>query len=188
MALVAENVRVGLTGTIKKAPAGTALPVTPTAAVNVGFVDLGYISDAGFEQTQSSSTTKIKAWQNNDIVREIQTEHSLMFHFTSIETNAAVLTAFYGNYATGKVEMNGKQPGVFSWIFEVVDDDQVGVADIIRIVVPRGQLVDRGAVKYAAGEAVGYEMTIECYPDPNYAGTETAPAKAYEYILAVGIS
>lgn len=188
MALVSENVRVGLTGTIKKAPANTALPTSPTATPNVAFVDLGYISDAGFEQTQTSTTTQIKAWQNSDIVREIQTEHSLMFHFTAIETNAAVLAAYYGNYSAGKVEINGKQPGTFSWIFEVIDDDLVGVADIIRIVIPRGQLTDRGTVTFAAADAIGYEMTIECFPDPAYAGAETAPAKAYEYILAVGLS
>lgn len=189
MALVAENVRVAVTGKVSKAPAGTTLPTTVSGALNAAFVDLGYISEAGVVQSMGNSTTKIKAWQNNDIVRTIQTEHSLTYKFTCIETNVATLAAFYGNApASGKVEINGLQPAQFSWVIDVTDDDGIGVIDLIRIVIPRAQVTDRGDVSFLNGEAVGYEMTLEAYPDPNYAGALGAPAKAYEYLLAVGIS
>jgi hypothetical protein len=35
----------------------------------------------------------------------------------------------------------------------------------IRIVIPDGQVTERGDVTYANGEAIGYDVTVTAYPD-----------------------
>lgn len=181
MATSAINVKVGVTGSVLIADLGTVLPTAATTTLAGGFVELGYITDAGVVEGMNTSTTLIKAWQNADVVRQIQTEHDLTYKFACLETNAAVLEAYYGNYAVGAVEINGIQPVHASFVLNVIDG-----TDVIRVVIPYGQVTDRGDITYVNGDAVNYEMTVTAYPDPNYAGSQAAPAKAYKYLYEVG--
>ncbi len=169
MVLTAANVRVGVTGAVYMAPAGTALPTSTVAALNVAFVDLGYISEDGVSTSVGVDVTDIKAWQNGDVVRRVQTSHDFTAAFTAIETNAAVLEAFYGNYASNVVEVTGTQGFRGSFVIDVDD----GTEDI-RIVIPDGQITERGDINYVNGDAVSYPMTITTYPD-------TSQVKAYIY-------
>lgn len=176
MATTAENVAVALTGGVYYAPAGTALPTDATTTLNVAFDELGYITEEGVSQMIEESTTKIRAWQNGDTVREVQTAHDLMYGFTCLETNENVLAVYYGNYAAGVVEVNAAPGTRGCWVFQIADGDQD-----IRIVVPDGQVTDRGDISYVNGNAISYPMQITCYPDADYNGSEDQPAKAYIY-------
>lgn len=183
MANSSANVTVAGNGAVWIAPLGTALPTSASATPNVAFKQFGYISDAGVVESQGTTTNKIKAWQNSDTVREIQTEHDLTYKFAAIEDNTTVLNAFYGNYAAGKVEINGAQPLPFEYIVDVID----GI-DLIRFVLPYAQVSARGDIAYVGTAEIEYDMTITCYPDPAYAGALAAPAKAYRYDLTGGAS
>lgn len=174
------NVKVATTGRILVAPLGTALPTGSQAAPNVAFQELGWISEAGVSETNGDSTNKIHGWQGGAVIREVQTQHDLTYHFVAVETSPVVLTTYYGNYAAGKVEINGIQPGAQEWIIDAID----GV-DMIRVVIPYGQITARGDVTYVNGDPIGYDMTIEAYPDPAYAGSLSQPAKAYKYLYDV---
>jgi hypothetical protein len=110
------------------------------------------------------------------VVRRVQTDHSASFAFTMRETNATVLEAYYGNYAAGVSKI---QSGVLphkSWIIDVLDGDSK-----IRIVIPDGQITERGDVVYKNGDPIGYPITIECYPD-------STGVKAYVYIANAAVS
>ncbi len=185
MTVNSADVIVGTTGSLSVAPFGTALPTTHTSALNAAFSDLGYISDAGVSEDQGTSSNKIKAWQNGDVVRTIQSEHDLTFKFVAIESNSTVLAAFYGNYVSGDVEINGLQPAQQSWVLDVIDG-----LTVVRTVIPYGQVSERGSLTYSSSDTTGYDMTITAYTDPNYAGSLGAAAKAYKYLLnaAGGIS
>lgn len=161
MATQAANVNVAVSGGVYTAPLGTALPADAAVALNAAFLDLGYLGEDGVTQQINGTTKDIKAWQNGDIVRTIQTEHKLEFKFTMIETNAPVLTLFSGaNYATGIVQIKaGVMPHV-AFIVEVLDG-----ADHIRIAIPDGQISDRGDIVYKNGEPIGYPVTVTCFPD-----------------------
>lgn len=177
MTTVASNVLVAVTGTVRFAPLATALPTTPVATPNVAFLDVGYISDDGVSEKIDDSTTEIKAWQNADVVRRIQTDHSLQYSFTMIETNANSLNAYYGgNYTAGVVQIKSGVLPHKEWIIDVVDG-----TNLVRIVVPDGQIVARGETKYANGGAVMYPVTIECYPD-------ASNVKAYKYLATSSVS
>lgn len=170
MSNTADDVRVYGTGSISVAPDGTTLPTDATTSLNAAFDELGYISEDGIEESEKVSTNKIKAWQGATIVRVVQTEHELTYKFTAIETNAAVIEAYYGQNYDGVVEITGDQPATSAWVLDAVDGD-----DLIRVVIPKGQVSDKGSVKYASGDAVGYEFTITAYPD-------LSGVKAYKYL------
>lgn len=185
MANVVGNVLAGkpnVTGGVLIAPTGTALPTTAVAAPNVAFVSAGYIGDDGLSQTIDRSTTKIKAW-GGDVVRVLQTEVSVQYKFTFIESlNTGVLKAVYGDanvavvaggVSTGtlrSVAINSTELGHKEFIFEIKD----GLAKI-RVVVPNGQIVEVGEVKFNDGEIIAYSVTVEAFPD-------TAGNQAYQYL------
>lgn len=161
-----------VTGGVLIAPTGTALPVTAVAAPNVAFVSAGYIGDDGLSETLDRSTTKIKAW-GTDVVRVLQSEFSVQYKFTFIETlNTGVLKAVYGDnnvtvtaagVSTGTlraIAVNGATLEHKEYIFEVKD----GTARI-RVVVPNGQVTEVGEIKYADAEVIAYQVTVEAFAD-----------------------
>lgn len=169
MALDADNVRVAVTGGVFTAAVGTTLPTTADATLNVAFVDLGYVSEDGITESQEADVTDIVAWQNGDVVRKVQTSHDLTYELTLIETKDDVLSSFYGPLSSGVVEVTGDQLGRKSWVIDVVDGEHD-----IRVVIPEGQVTERGEVTYANGEAISYPLTITAYPD-------NSGVKAYIY-------
>ena len=172
MALNASNVRVGVTGAIYKAPLKTAAPANATAAIDARFKDLGYISEDGVTQTIDSDKSEIKAWQNGDIVRTIQTSHNVSFQFTLIETSEEVLKLYYAdpNATATAVKVTGAQSAHDSYVLDVLDGDKT-----IRIVIPDGQVTERGEITYKTDEAIGYQVTVTASPD-------ATGAKAYLYL------
>jgi hypothetical protein len=179
MATVSDNVRVGVTGAIYIAPSGTTLPTDATSALDAAFEELGFMDESGVVETQGESITNIKAWQNSAVVRKILTEHDLTYAFTALETNPVVLDAYYGNYTDGPdgvVEIRGEVAPNVCWVIDVIDGDEE-----TRIVVPDGQITQRGAVTYGATDAVKYPMTLTAFPD-------ASSVKAYIYYNTVGAS
>ena len=166
-----DAVRVAVSGGVHFAPTGTALPTSATATKNAAFDELGYVSEEGLTQAIDENVTSIKAWQNGDTVRKVQDSHELTYAFSCLETNDQVLRAYYGNYAAGTVEIRGDNETRGAWIFEIIDG-----GDRFRIVVPDGQVTDRGDIQYVNSNAVMYPMTIDCYPDDD-------GVKAYIYLL-----
>lgn len=170
MTLDASNVRVAVSGWVATADPGTAIPTSADDGIPAGFEDLGYVSEDGVVQSINSSTSDIKAWQDGAVVRKVQTSHDLTYSFTLIETKPAVLENYYGNYLSGTVKVTADQLPRKPWVIDVLDGDTV-----ITIAIPDGQVTERGDITYATGDAIGYEVTVTCYPDST--GT-----KAYLYI------
>lgn len=162
MANSATNVLVGVTGSVYFAPAATAVPTTVGGSLNGAFADVGYISEDGVTTSTSTDTNDIRAWQNGDIVRRIQTSHDFSVSFSMLETNSRSLELYYGNYTGGAVTVDGSQPYRGAFVLNVVDD-----TNDIRIVIPDGQISERGDVQYVNGDAALYQVTITAYPDAN---------------------
>lgn len=162
------------TGGILIAPLGTTLPTSVSTAPDAAFVGAGYIGEDGVTEGGERSTEKIKAW-GGDTVKVVQTEHSLTYSFSFIETlNADVLKAIYGDAnvtTTAATVSSGTQHTVLvtgeslphkSYIFEIKDGDAR-----IRIAVPDGQITEVGEITYADSEVIAYEVTVECFGDAN---------------------
>ena len=166
MALSASNVRVAVTGAVYVAPTGTTLPTTAAAALGAGFIDLGYVSEDGVTEAYEDETTDIKAWQGGATVRTVITGSTATLSFTMVETKTDVLELFHKNSSvvtdgsTG-YKMNVVQPGVDKRVFVL---DVIDGAEEVRIVVPSGEVTERGEIVYKNDEPVGYQVTITCYP------------------------
>ena len=173
MALTAANVRVGVTGAVYVAPIATALPDDATTSLIAAYEDVGYIHEDGVTETQDTDTNDIIAWQNGATVRKVQTNHDLMYQFTMLETSEVTLREYYGNFAEAgsvgagdpaddKVVIDGAELPNRRWVLSVLDGIHT-----LRIVIPDGQVTERGDITYANDDAVGREVTITCYPDTN---------------------
>lgn len=174
MANTAANIVAGVplaTGGVLLGATTATAPTTATAALT-GFTGAGYIGEDGVTETNERNTDKIRAW-GGDTVKVVQTEHNVSYKFTFLETlNTDVLKAVYGDdnvlktaatLTTGtlhEVQINGAELPRKSFVFEVKD----GAAKI-RIYVPDGQVTEVGDVTYSDSEVIGYEVTVEAFPD-----------------------
>ena len=159
MANVAENVVVGITGSVYVGPTTATAPTTSTSTLT-GFTDLGYVSADGVTFTTDKSTNQIRAWQNSDLVREVVTEGTVTYSFMLLETTTAAIEAYFGGTMTGgKIEVNPiNTGGRKSFVIDVVDG-----AKAIRHYVPTGEILSIEAQQIQNGEAVGFGLTITAY-------------------------
>lgn len=176
-----KDVRVGApdqktTGAIKHAPVGTTLPTLSSitkAAVTLdpAFEGDEYVSEDGLTLTPSMSTTEIKDWSGATVRKVLETFDGTLA-WTMISTNAGALGVAFGedhvnaNAATTthgaqvSAELGAHLPEAQSWVFLMKDGD----ARIV-IVVPNGQVTEVGETTFAANAAIGWNVTLSCYPD-----------------------
>jgi hypothetical protein len=166
MAVDATKVAVAVTGAVYRAPLATAAPTSQASALNVAFLDLGYIGEDGVTQTlpASGDATFIKAWQNGATVRTVRSapDEFPTYSFVALETNKTVVESWAGATVTqtateGSVVLNsGATRTHYSWVVDVIDG-----AELERIYIPDGVVIEVGDRVYANQEPIGYEMTIE---------------------------
>lgn len=171
MSNTATNVTAGkpkVEGAVYRAPLNTTLPTTVSETLDSAFEALGYISDAGVVNSNSPSNTAIKAW-GGDTVLDIQTEKPDTFKMAFIEAmNTDVLKMVYGDDNVSgdltdgiTIEANSKELECQSLVIDMLLKD--GAAK--RIVLPNCKVTSIADITYADNSAVGYEVTLSCYPD-----------------------
>lgn len=159
------KVGVAVTGSIYRAPLATAAPTSQASALNVAFVDLGYIGEDGVTTSipADGDSTPIKAWQGGATVRIIRvpSEDPATFAFVALETNKTVVESWAGAVVTqtateGSYTINTTATRThYSWVIDVVDG-----AELERTYIPDGVVFEVGDKVYANQEPIGYEMTI----------------------------
>jgi hypothetical protein len=165
MTLESGNVRVGITGGVRSATVGTTAPTDPTASYGVGWSEYGYISEDGVEETFTSESTDIRAWQNGALVRTINSKTDAMFKFVVLETNKTILADYRPGSTVGTAAgvttttVKAIQPNPRAFAIDIVDG-----SIHTRKIIPRGEITERGAIVYKNDEPIGYEVTIKVYP------------------------
>lgn len=168
MSLNANAVRVAITGAAYVAPPGTTMPTDSEAVWPTGVTDVGWISDDGITESNSSDTTEIKGWQGGQTVRKVISSSEMTFKFTCIETSKTVLELYHKGSKVittdGKSVLAIKAPGPDRRMFgfDVIDGDSH-----VRIVVPDGEVTETGDITYKSDEAIAYELTVTAYPGPD---------------------
>lgn len=154
-------------GAISVAPSGTSAP-TSTAAALTGFTQLGYVSEDGVTNSNSPSSSAVKAW-GGDTVLITDEGKADTFKFTLIEVlNPDVLKLVYGDdnvsgtLATGiTVNANNKPQKEHVLVIDMVMRDGA----LKRVVLPKAYVTSVGDVVYKTNGAVGYETTVTAFPD-----------------------
>lgn len=166
----------GVTGAIKHAPLGTAIPTLADikkagVTLNQAFAGDEYVSEDGLTLTPSRSTTDIKDW-SGATVRKVLESFDGTLAWTMISTNQGALSiAFGSNHVTAnaagtdhgaqvQAALGAYLPEEQAWVFLMKDGD----ARIV-IAVPDGQITEVGEVTFASNSAVGWNVTLSCYPD-----------------------
>ena len=184
MANLVQNVVAGkplATGGILSGPLGTPLPTDASTAPDAAIKGVGYISDDGVSESMNRETDKIKAW-GGDVVKIVQSEHSVTYQYTMIESAraevnrevygepnvaATVATTTHGNLLAIKVTAEQLPHRVR--VIEIKDGDAR-----IRIVLPDSQITEVGDITYQDASIIAYPVTVEAFPD-------SAGVKAYKY-------
>jgi predicted heme/steroid binding protein len=164
----ADNVRVGLNGSIYIAPKGTTAPVDLDAAWGDGWVDLGYLSDDGVEMSYSTESEDINAWQSLSPVRKVLTGVDMTLGFTAIELKAATITLYFPSATLTTVSGTVNKLSIPA--APAPDERAIGLewidGDIKnRLIIARGEVTDREAITLARSGAVGLGMTVSAYAD-----------------------
>lgn len=184
MTLVADNVRVAVTGAIYSGPTDATAPTDADAAWAGTYTDHGYVSEDGIEESYSDDTTEIKAWQGSTVVREVISGSKAQLHFTLIETKFANLELYHKGSvveetapSSGKWKMDVLVPGPDrrSFGLDVIDGDE-----LIRIFIREGEVVERGNIVYKGDEAIGYEVTLTAYPVAGVVLTKFSNSDAWD--------
>ncbi|BAL87297.1 putative phage major tail protein [Actinoplanes missouriensis 431] len=155
------------------------LPTDPTTAINSAvYKEVGALTDEGLTDATSQDSTDIFMWQGNALAASIPGEFVKTFAFAAMETNLTTLGIQYAGSTITQtaygVSIAEKPPvkDVRTWILHGISD--AGKAQ--RIVVPLGQVSERGDVVWSSTEVTVYGWTIKAFPDAN-------GNVAYRYLL-----
>lgn len=167
-------------GSVFRAPLGITLPKSATESLASEFENQGYISDAGVTNSNSPSNTAIKAW-GGDTVLDVQTEKPDTWKFVMIETSReSVLKMVYGDgnvsgtLAEGiEIKANSDELQAQSLVIDMV----LRGGGLKRVVLPNCKITAIADITYNDNAAVGYDVTLSCYPDDD-GNTH------YEYIIS----
>jgi hypothetical protein len=168
-----DEVRVGVDGVVSSAPTGTAAPTAVDSVLASPWVDLGYVSEDGVTESNTTTSEKVRAWQNAAVVRTLVTEGETTFSFNLIQTNADTLAEYYG-LETGDIDTADgsfvssptRQRPNRSYVIDVVDGDE-----LIRKYIKVGQITEVGDQVFQNGAPIGYEVTITAYDDATLGGS-----------------
>lgn len=167
MPLDRDEVRAGLDGAVHVAPKGTALPTTPTAALDAAFINLGYTNDDGVSIDPSRDFEEFTAWQSVTPVRRVLTGSQFQTSFTLIQTNTDIVElAFPGAVMQTAAGVNrleipanpASDERVF--IFDWKDGDINN-----RIILEIAEVTDIGEIQVHRSDPVSYEFTVDSYPN-----------------------
>lgn len=170
MAQDVTEVVVAVDGIVSTAPIGTAAPTSAVSTLNAAFKDLGFVTEDGVTETTSQSTEVLRAWQKSTRVRTLITEGEVTYQFTLMQTNADTVAFYYGGTVDDSdgsivIDPTAERPRI-SFNLDIIDGD-----NIIRAYAPNAQVTEVGDQVYAAGEAVGYEVTVVCSDDDTIGGS-----------------
>lgn len=171
--LIAPSPRVS--GSILRAPIGTALPTTSYADITGGangFKDLGFANDAGLRQREERTGTDVFVW-GGDLAGTLQERYSRTMTFTLMQfMNTDVLATAYGinnvsvvaaTATQGKeiaVKLNPTLLDTVSWVFDGFYQE-----NLVRIVIPIGRVTQVGDVDLTHKSYATFECTLKAYPD-----------------------
>ncbi len=171
MAVDTTKIRAYQSGLVAVSGYGVSNPTLPTGDPSVAlnasvFKELGALTDDGVTESTSQDFNDIFMWQGNALAASLPGEYTKQFTFAALETNAISLGLTFGGSTLTQtaygVSIAEKPPtrDIRAWVLHGLDGTRIQ-----RIVVPLGQVVERGDVVWSSQDATAYEYTVKCYLD-----------------------
>lgn len=165
MAVDADEIVVGASGSVYVAPVGTAGPTDVGTALNAAFVDLGYVSDDGVSITPGMDMSEINAWQSFYAVRRIVTNRSLEVGFTLLQWNESSIKLAFGG---GTVTTTAGPPAYYT--YSPPDPAEIDYRAVIvewadgtkdyRLHIPKALVTDTSALSLNRTDPAGLALTF----------------------------
>ncbi len=143
------------------------LPTNASSPLPSGANPVGAISEDGISEATSQDRTDVFVWQKNALARRIPGQASKVFTFAAAETNLTTLAfSTPGRSSRRRPRRVGRRapPGtdVRPWVLHGIDGNRA-----LRLVVPSGEVTNRGDVLWSAGGITVYEWELSAYMDVN---------------------
>lgn len=161
MALNDEAVRAGLTGKVYVGPVGTTLPTDVTTPLDANFQEAGLVDPDAISETFSVDKNIVRAWQRKGGVRTLTGDVEWTFQFKLLETSPLAYELYFAgdvsvNSGVAKTAVPNNPTGTeHAFVFEFEDGDVIE-----RVVVPKGDITDRGDISHTSDDATMYELTV----------------------------
>lgn len=145
------------------------LPTDASSPLDPAFHEVGAITSDGISEATSQERTDIFIWQNNALARSVPGQYTKTLTFAAAETNMVTLGIQYpGSTITQTAEgvaVQEKPPAsdIRNWVIHGIDGSQRA----LRLVAPRGEVIERGDVVWSGENITVYEWTLRCYVDPS---------------------
>ncbi|MFY1686498.1 hypothetical protein [Plantactinospora sp. WMMB782] len=142
------------------------LPTNGTTPLSGDFNEVGALSEDGVTEATSQDRTDVFIWQGNALARRIPGQFVKTWTFAAAETSLVTLgVQFAGSTITQTAEgvtIAEKPPAtdIRNWVLHGIDGTRAQ-----RIVVPLGEVTERGDVVWSAGGITVYEWTLSGYLD-----------------------
>ncbi|MEU8334798.1 hypothetical protein [Micromonospora tulbaghiae] len=172
MAVNPLGIRAFQNGLVAVSLPGVSNPTLPTDAttpLNPSlYTELGALTADGITEATSQDTNDIYMWQGNAIAASLPGEYAKTFSFSAMETSLITLgLMFPGSAVTQNAEgvyVAEKPPvrDIRTWILHGEDGTKVQ-----RIIIPLGQISERGDVVWSSTDVTVYQFTVKCFPDAN---------------------
>lgn len=186
MALNATLVRAYQNGEVSVG-ATAASPTLPTDATTplsaLDFTGTGLLTDDGITESTSQDWNDIFSWQGNALVASLPGEYVQTFKFAAMQQTlvnlglqmpgSTITQTAYGVAIVQKAPVRDLR----TWVIHGIDGTHLE-----RIIVPSGQITERGDKVWSSNEVTVYEWTVKCFPDT------ANSAYAYRYIVDSSMS
>ena len=150
------------------APKGTTLPTDITTALNVSFVELGWMAEDGIEETQTADQAEFTAWQGSTVVKRKRTKVGKTYKFQCLETNATTNGLAFRGQTPTITGAPGAKVAKTDFKDQAINDDRAWVLSVVdgavteRHVIPAGDYTLTGSTQYQAGnmKILTFEITV----------------------------
>jgi hypothetical protein len=186
MALDATLIRAYQNGEVSvgASAATPALPTDATTTLSVlDFTGTGLLTDNGIIETTSQDYQDIFAWQANALVASLPGKYVQSFKFAAMQQSlvnlglqmpgSTITQTAYGASVIQKTPTRDLR----TWVLHGIDGTRLQ-----RIVVPSGQITERGDRVWSSQDVTIYEWTVKCFPDT------ANSAYAYRYYVDASLA
>jgi hypothetical protein len=154
------------------------LPTDATTTLDAGlYTGTGLLTSDGITESTSQDYNDIFAWQGNALVASLPGDYTQTFQFAAMQTSvvnvglqfpgSTITQTAYGLSIAQKAPVRDTR----TWVIHGIDGTRIQ-----RIVVPSGQISERGDVVWSSQDVTVYEWTVKLFPDGNN-------VFAYRYIV-----